>query len=1028
MKLLRNCVSLLIIALFFSCTMPSAARAEIKKLNILGSMILSAHGLMTGGDRIALDMECRHIADGLTTEAIETIESDPELRTLYKEFSGFLKKRVLSSEEREHFYSLYNLRAKKRLVAALTGVKPYGLGQWEFMGNILISSPPAYFGYADAGKELSEKLDAEVRQLRKEDIAQLRGSIKRMTETYNIMVREGKMPDERRLTKERLDNLYSAIHGENQAEQLEFFKKLEPYFKSFPQFWYFYGTAAEHDGELELSARCFDEFENVYIPIFKIDPYKLEVSKRRVSGLIANKASFDETAVPLKSIRVNTSDEDWSSSLFAAVMYFAAGDKDTAEELLSSSVEFGSEKELGKLLLESMKNGKLNVTSLSKEFKTIVTTKNEGEEEDSLDIPGVDKELVNGLKAWFEERDNEAAEIFSAMVKDETCKNSIPYYILSIMYNEGAGVAKDIKKSQKLYKIRATLIKESSLLNAVLLPFVEKYAVKGKVRAEHFLGAMFMEGDGVPQDYAKAFEWYTKADEHGHIRAKQNLGYIYYTGKGVPVDYAKAFEWYKKAAEQGDVTAQFMLGSMHYNGEGVQQDYVKAFEWYTKAAEQGLANAQYKLGYMYSLGRGAPVNYEKTLEWYKKADEQGLVDAQYKLGYMYYYGDGVPQDYAKAFEWYKKADEQGLAEAQYDLGEMYYYGKGVQQDYLKAFECYLKAAGQGHARAQTEVGTQYCRGEGTPQDYNKAIEWYTKAADQGDTDAQYYLSDIYYYGKGVQRDCMKAAEWCIKATGEGNISAQELLGDMYCSGCGVPQDYEKAVECYSKLGVEFNEYQLAYAQSKLDGTAESQEQVKIIDECIKAAEQGNAEAQHELGYMYYNGKGVQRDYAKAAEWYSRAAEQEYAEAQYNLGNMYRNSYGVPFNYTKALELYSKAVKNSKKKDFVYVFGISRIAEMYKKGLGVKKDEKKIFELYLSIAEGSSTTQNELGSMCERGEGVKKSAYDAYVWYYLSYLTEKDNNEDAEKGMVSSKKSLSNAQIKEAQKKAQAMYDASKAKK
>ena len=55
---------------------------------------------------------------------------------------------------------------------------------------------------------------------------------------------------------------------------------------------------------------------------------------------------------------------------------------------------------------------------------------------------------------------------------------------------------------------------------------------------------------------------------------------------------------------------------------------------------------------------------------------------------------------------------------------------------------------------------------------------------------------------------------------------------------------------------------------------------------LQLAEQGNADAQYNLGVMYDNGQGVRQDYAEAARWYRKAAEQGNAKAQYNLGSMY----------------------------------------------------------------------------------------------------------------------------------------------
>ena len=50
----------------------------------------------------------------------------------------------------------------------------------------------------------------------------------------------------------------------------------------------------------------------------------------------------------------------------------------------------------------------------------------------------------------------------------------------------------------------------------------------------------------------------------------------------------------------------------------------------------------------------------------------------------------------------------------------------------------------------------------------------------------------------------------------------------------------------------------------------------------KAAEQGSASAQFNLGVAYYCGEGVTRDLKTAAEWYQKAAEQGDAIAQFNL--------------------------------------------------------------------------------------------------------------------------------------------------
>ncbi len=66
-----------------------------------------------------------------------------------------------------------------------------------------------------------------------------------------------------------------------------------------------------------------------------------------------------------------------------------------------------------------------------------------------------------------------------------------------------------------------------------------------------------------------------------------------------------------------------------------------------------------------------------------------------------------------------------------------------------------------------------------------------------------------------------------------------------------------------------------------------------------AAEQGDADAQTDLGIMYDNGFGVPQDYAAALKWYRKAAEQGYADAQHCLGTMYLHGFGVTRDYVQA---------------------------------------------------------------------------------------------------------------------------------
>ena len=65
-----------------------------------------------------------------------------------------------------------------------------------------------------------------------------------------------------------------------------------------------------------------------------------------------------------------------------------------------------------------------------------------------------------------------------------------------------------------------------------------------------------------------------------------------------------------------------------------------------------------------------------------------------------------------------------------------------------------------------------------------------------------------------------------------------------------------------------------------------------VQEWRPLAEQGDAGAQANLGYMYEEGQGVPQSYKEAVKWYRKAAEQGNAGGQANLGFMYDNGQGV----------------------------------------------------------------------------------------------------------------------------------------
>ena len=84
-----------------------------------------------------------------------------------------------------------------------------------------------------------------------------------------------------------------------------------------------------------------------------------------------------------------------------------------------------------------------------------------------------------------------------------------------------------------------------------------------------------------------------------------------------------------------------------------------------------------------------------------------------------------------------------------------------------------------------------------------------------------------------------------------------------------------------------------------NGRGVLKDDVEAVKWFRKAAEQGVVESQLTMGFMYANGKGVFKDSVEAVRWYRMAAVQGHVEAQFNLGLRYAFGRGALKTLLKA---------------------------------------------------------------------------------------------------------------------------------
>ena len=145
-----------------------------------------------------------------------------------------------------------------------------------------------------------------------------------------------------------------------------------------------------------------------------------------------------------------------------------------------------------------------------------------------------------------------------------------------------------------------------------------------------------------------------------------------------------------------------------------------------------------------------------------------------------------------------------------------------------------------------------------------------------------------------------------------------------------------------------------------------------------AASAGDPTAQFELGVRLFEGRGVTRDFAQAAQWFEKAALQNFAPAQYRLGSLYEKGLGVKRDSVKAKTLYQRAADRGN------IRAMHNLAVLYAEGADAKPDYTAAAQWFRKAAEyGVRDSQYNLAILYARGLGVAQNISQSWVWFSLA---------------------------------------------
>jgi TPR repeat protein len=147
---------------------------------------------------------------------------------------------------------------------------------------------------------------------------------------------------------------------------------------------------------------------------------------------------------------------------------------------------------------------------------------------------------------------------------------------------------------------------------------------------------------------------------------------------------------------------------------------------------------------------------------------------------------------------------------------------------------------------------------------------------------------------------------------------------------------------------------------------------------LKSAQQGHTEAQFAIGRCYFHGRGVPRDKALGARWYSEAGQKNHNQAVYALGDCYFYGEGVGRNHAESLKWFQKsAALGEKGAQF-------RVAQIYEKGdSSVRNPQQALKEYEKSASGGSVYAEFLVGTFYEEGRGVPQDIARAIQSYKIA---------------------------------------------
>ena len=479
----------------------------------------------------------------------------------------------------------------------------------------------------------------------------------------------------------------------------------------------------------------------------------------------------------------------------------------------------------------------------------------------------------------------------------------------------------------------------------------------GYVQALNDLGDLYFNGELAPKHMGKAYEYFLKASQNGSGYGSYSCGFILMKGSSdIPRDIEKGLSMFRLAVEQNYKAATRDLARYYYSLE-TEEDNRKALDYYLQYIEYNPKDTDTLLhiGLIYESGLGVPLNIDLARRYYERAAEQDETGMAYNfLGGTYMNDEETESNERKAVHYFQKAIELGNTNAMFRISYYLHNGKGgLQVDIPREIELLTEASKRGNHQATYRLGLLFEDNEsGMAQNLELSVKYFQLAADNGILAAINKMGELYLFGEVIPANLTKAISCFTAASEQGYGKASYWLGRLHTDGIGqLEKDTQKAMNYYRKAieqgYEEAREWMEQLQKNLVDETITDIEipQDKSDEELYKDAknalekaqfktayayfsyltQRNHAESFNELGDMYFYGRGMAINQAKALELYKKAATLDSVYGFFNVGFLYWNGPEEIQDPEQALQYLKKAVQMG------YTYALSFIGDIYRTG-------------------------------------------------------------------------------------------------